>query len=230
MQNKFEKTPRTLKLNTSDNVIVAVDSVDAGVTTQGVTAMARIPRGHKMAAQRVEQGQPIVKFGQIIGFATETIAPGAHVHTQNCSFAEFARDYAFAQAAREETLIPPADRASFEGYRRANGKVGTRNYIGVLTSVNCSASVARFMAEAVSRSGILADYPEVAGVVSFVHGTGCGLAAKGEGYDALERTQWAMPGIPTLLPRSSWVWAARCSRSNALRANTGSSRATTFAP
>jgi altronate hydrolase len=198
MQNKLQRTPRTLKLNASDNVIVAVDSVDAGVTAQGVTAMARIPRGHKMAAQRVEQGHPIVKFGQIIGFATETIAPGAHVHTQNCSFAEFERDYAFAQAAHEVTLIPPADRATFEGYSRANGKVGTRNYIGVLTSVNCSASVARFMAEAVSRSGILADYPEVDGVVSFVHGTGCGLAAKGEGYDALERTQWGYAGHPNL--------------------------------
>ena len=198
MQDKFEKTPRTLKLNTGDNVIVAVDSVDANVTAQGVMAVARIPRGHKMAAQRVEQGQPIMKFGQIIGFATETIVPGAHVHTHNCSFAEFERDYAFAQAAQEETLVPPADRATFEGYRRANGKVGTRNYIGVLTSVNCSASVARFMAEAVNRSGMLADYPEVAGVVSFVHGTGCGLAAKGEGYDALERTQWGYAGHPNL--------------------------------
>ena len=77
-------------------------------------------------------------------------------------------------------------------------KAGTRNYIGILTSVNCSASVARFMAEAVTRSGILADYPHVDGVVSFVHGTGCGLAAKGEGYEALERTQWGYAGHANL--------------------------------
>jgi altronate hydrolase len=198
MQDRPERSPRTLRLNASDNIIVAVDVVDCGVAAQGIRATARIPRGHKMAVETIEQGQPVLKFGQIIGFATEPIAPGAHVHTHNCSFAEFDRDYAFAQAAREETLVPAADRATFEGYRRANGKVGTRNYIGVLTSVNCSASVARFMAEAVSRSGILADYPNVDGVVSFVHGTGCGLAAKGEGYDALERTQWGYAGHPNL--------------------------------
>jgi altronate hydrolase len=199
MQDKPEKkSPRTLRLNARDNIIVAVDSVDPGVAVQGVGAKARIMRGHKMAAQAVAKGQPILKFGQIIGFATEDIAAGAHVHTHNCSFAEFERDYAFAQDAREETMLPAAQRATFEGFRRANGKAGTRNYIGILTSVNCSASVARFMAEAVTRSGILERYPNVDGVVSFVHGTGCGLAAKGEGYDALERTQWGYAGHPNL--------------------------------
>ena len=199
MQDRPEKkTPRTLRLNARDNLIVAIDSVDPGVAVHGVTAAARIMRGHKMAAQRIDKGQPVLKFGQIIGFATEDIAPGAHIHTHNCSFAEFERDYAFAQDAREEALLPPEARATFQGYRRANGKVGTRNYIGILTSVNCSASVARFMAEAVNCSGILAQYPNVDGVVSFVHGTGCGLAGKGEGYDALERTQWGYAGHPNL--------------------------------
>ena len=127
-----------------------------------------------------------------------TSRPARHVHTHNCSFAEFERDYAFAQDAREEPLLPPEARATFEGFRRANGKAGTRNYIGILTSVNCSASVARFMAEAVTRSGILEQYPNVDGVVSFVHGTGCGLAGSGEGYEALERTQWGYAGHPNL--------------------------------
>jgi altronate hydrolase len=199
MQDKPEKkTPRTLRLNARDNIIVAVDSVMPGVSVQGLAATARIMRGHKMAAEPIAKGQPVLKFGQIIGFATEDIAPGAHVHTHNCSFAEFERDYAFAQDAREETLLPPEARATFEGFRRGNGKAGTRNYIGILTSVNCSASVARFMAEAVNRSGILADYPNVDGVVSFVHGTGCGLAGSGEGYEALERTQWGYAGHPNL--------------------------------
>jgi altronate hydrolase len=199
MQDKPDKTvPRTLRLNAHDNIIVAVDRVDPGVCIEGVTAGARIMRGHKMAMQGIAKGQPILKFGQIIGFAGEDIVPGSHVHTHNCSFGEFERDYAFAQDAREEPLLAPEARATFEGYRRANGKVGTRNYIGVLTSVNCSASVARFMAEAVTRSGILEQYPNVDGVVSFVHGTGCGLAAKGEGYDALERTQWGYAGHPNL--------------------------------
>jgi arabinonate dehydratase len=198
MQDKVSKAPRTLRLNARDNLIVAIDAVDRGVAVQGVAATARILRGHKMAAQAIAKGQPILKFGQIIGFASEDIAPGAHIHTHNCSYAEFERDYAFAQDAREEALLPPEARATFQGYRRANGKAGTRNYIGILTSVNCSASVARFMAEAVNRSGILAQYPNVDGVVSFVHGTGCGLAGKGEGYDALERTQWGYAGHPNL--------------------------------
>src|SRR5262245_14078971 len=199
MQDKPAKSsPRTLRLNARDNIIVAVDAVDAGTTVAGVTATARIMRGHKMAAQAIAKGQPILKFGQIIGFASEEIAAGSHVHTHNCSFAEFERDYAYAQDAREEALLPLERRATFEGFRRSNGKTGTRNYIGVLTSVNCSASVARFMAEAVSRSGILQQYANVDGVVSFVHGTGCGLAAKGEGYDVLERTQWGYAGHPNL--------------------------------
>jgi altronate hydrolase len=199
MLDKPDKNnPRTLRLNAKDNIIVAIDPVMPEVTVQGITATARIMRGHKMAAQNIAKGQPVLKFGQIIGFATEDIAPGSHVHTHNCSFAEFERDYAFAQDAKEEALLPPEARATFEGYRRANGKAGTRNYIGVLTSVNCSASVARFMAEAVTRSGILEEYPNIDGVVSFVHGTGCGLAAKGEGYEALERTQWGYAGHANL--------------------------------
>ena len=114
MQDKPEKkTPRTLRLNARDNIIVAVDSVMPGVSVQGVAATGRIMRGHKMAAEPVAKGQPVLKFGQIIGFATEDIAPGAHVHTHNCSFAEFERDYAFAQDAREETLLPPGARPDF---------------------------------------------------------------------------------------------------------------------
>ena len=199
MQDKPDRsTPRTLRLSQRDNIIVAIDPIEPGSNIDGVTATARIMRGHKLAARPIAQGEPVFKFGQIIGFASEAIAPGAHVHTHNCSFAEFERDYAFAQDARAETLLPPASRATFEGYRRSNGRAGTRNYIGVLTSVNCSASVARFMVEAVNRSGMLADYPQVDGVVAFVHGTGCGLAAKGEGYDALERTQWGYAAHPNL--------------------------------
>ncbi len=199
MQDKLQKpNPRTLRLNARDNIMVAIDPVAAGSEVQGVTATTRIMRGHKLAAQPIGKGEPVLKFGQIIGFASEDISPGSHVHTHNCSYAEFERDYAYAQDARAEVLLPPAARATFEGFRRGNGKIGTRNYIGVLTSVNCSASVARFMAEAVNRSGLLQRYPNVDGVVAFVHGTGCGLAAKGEGYEVLERTQWGYAGHPNL--------------------------------
>lgn len=199
MQDKPTATsPRTLRLHASDNVIVAVDTVDKGASPQGITASQRIPRGHKMASAAIDTGAPVRKFGQIIGFATSDIRPGDHIHTHNCGFAEFERDYAFAADARDEPLLPAAERATFEGYRRANGRAGTRNYIGILTSVNCSASVARFMAEEITRSGILRDYPHVDGVIPLVHGTGCALDLDGEGYELLKRTQWGYAANPNM--------------------------------
>ncbi|MCA3245086.1 MAG: altronate dehydratase [Azospirillum sp.] len=190
--------PRTIRLDPADNLIVAVDPLEPGFEGYGARAAAKIPRGHKMAIERVPQGAPLRKFGQIIGFATRDVAPGEHVHTHNCEFAAFARDYAHAENARPWDPLPIERRRTFQGYRRADGRAGTRNYIGILTSVNCSASVARFMAEALTRSGILDDYPEIDGVVPFVHGTGCGMAAKGEGYDILQRTSWGYATNPNV--------------------------------
>jgi altronate hydrolase len=192
------KPPRTLRLNPKDNIIVAVDTLEAGTDALGTRATMRIPRGHKMATAPIEKGAPVLKFGQIIGFASEAIAPGAHVHTHNCAFGEFDRDYAFAKDARTEPVLPLAERATFEGYRRKNGQAGTRNYIGVLTSVNCSATAARFMAEEVQRSGVLAEFPNVDGVIPLVHGTGCALDLAGEGYEVLKRTQWGYAGNPNM--------------------------------
>ena len=190
--------PRALRLNAKDNVVVAVDVIDTGARAHGVAATARIPRGHKMAAKPIAKGEPIVKFGQIIGFASEAITPGAHVHTHNCGYAEFERDYAFAQDARNEEMVPAKARATFQGFRRANGKAGTRNYLGVITSVNCSATVARFIAEEVNRSGVLKDYPDIDGVIPLVHSTGCGIDYNGETFEVLKRTTWGYATNPNM--------------------------------
>ena len=190
--------PRVLRLQPDDSVVVAVDPVDQGKKAEGIKALARIPRGHKMATRFHSRGEPIVKYGQIIGFANEDIAPGSWVHTHNCNFAAFERDYAFALDSKPEDILPLSQRATFQGYRRATGRAGTRNYIAIMTSVNCSASVARFMAEEVRRSGLLADYPHVDGVIPLVHGTGCGMADKGEGFDALQRTTWGYATNPNV--------------------------------
>ena len=190
--------PRSLRLHASDNVIVAVDQIPQGARAQGIVATGRVPRGHKMATVLIEKGAPVLKFGQIIGFATEVIVPGSHIHTHNCAFGEFDRDYAFAKDAKVEPLLPLEARATFEGYRRPNGRAGTRNYIGVLTSVNCSASVARFMAREIEQSGILAQYPNIDGIIPLVHGTGCALDLKGEGYEVLKRTQWGYAANPNM--------------------------------
>jgi len=192
-------TPRALRLDPSDNVVIAIDEIAAGAAPAGgVSARERVPKGHKMAAVGVEAGAPIRKFGQIIGFASRPIAAGEWVHEHNCAVKEFARDYHFGEDTRRENIAPVDEQPTFQGFRRANGKVGTRNYLAVLTSVNCSATVARLIAKEIERSEILADYPRVDGVIALVHGTGCGIAAKGEGFDALMRTQWGYAGNPNI--------------------------------
>ncbi len=190
--------PRSLRLNAKDNLVVAVDVIERGATVAGITATARVSRGHKMATARIAKGEPVLKFGQIIGFASEDILPGAHIHTHNCAFATFERDYAFGADAREEDILPVEQRATFQGYRRANGRSGTRNYIGVVTSVNCSATVARFIAEAVNRSGMLADHPTIDGVIPLVHSTGCGIDSDGETFEVLKRTTWGYACNPNM--------------------------------
>ncbi len=197
--DKPGSTPRILQLDERDNVAVAVDAIPPGVIVRGVTARHRIPKGHKMALADLAEGDAIMKFGQIIGFATGPVGAGEHVHTHNCAFHTFARDYHYAEAARDEPIVPEPERRTFEGFRRASGKAGTRNFIGILTSVNCSASVARFIAEEANRSGMLADYPQIDGIVPFVHGTGCGMAGRGsEGFATLQRTEWGYATHPNI--------------------------------
>jgi len=191
-------TPRTLRLSDRDNVVVAIDQIVAGANAAGIAARERVPRGHKMATVAIAQDAPVYKYGPIIGFASKPIAPGEWVHEHNVAMQDFARDYRFAEGARNDEVLPVEQRATFEGYVRPNGKTGTRNYIGILTSVNCSASAAKFIADAFNRSDLLADYPEIDGVVPFVHGTGCGMAAYGEGFDLLRRTQWGYATHPNL--------------------------------
>ena len=194
---------KTLVLNTTDNIAVALANLEVGTETpQGVVIRRRVPRGHKFSTRPVAAGEPILKFGQIIGFAKESIEPGDWVHEHNCGMGAgdgtIERDYQFTEGVLPVDMVPAAGRATFEGYVRANGKVGTRNYIGILTSVNCSATVAKFMAEAINRSGILDDYPEIDGVIPFVHGSGCAMEIDGEGYQIFRRTQWGYTANPNL--------------------------------
>ena len=191
-------SPRVVRLSPQDNVVIAIDAVAQGVQAADTTAQERVPRGHKMAIEPIGEGAPVRKFGQIIGFAARGIGPGEWVHEHNVTLHDFARDYRIGEDARNDEVLPPELRATFEGYVRPGGRTGTRNYIGVLTSVNCSASVAKFIAEEINRSGVLDDYPGIDGAVAFVHGTGCGLAAYGEGFDVLRRTQWGYATHPNL--------------------------------
>ncbi len=184
---------QAIKLSEQDNVAVILAETAKGGTPDpvGITAREAIPRGHKMAVAPIKEGEAVVKYGQIIGFASAHIAPGEHVHVHNVSIGEsFERDYAFGEAAQETALLPEAERATFQGYRREDGRVGTRNYVGIVTSVNCSATAAKQIARAVERSGILEDYPNVDGIVPIVHGAGCCIGTDDEAFRMLQRTIW----------------------------------------
>ena len=198
MLDKPSLAPRTVRLHENDNLAVAVDPIMPGSILHGVTARDRVPRGHKIALAPISVGEPIFKFGQIIGFASKPVEAGEWLHEHNVEMHAFARDYHFAEDARSETILPVEAQATFQGFRRQNGKVGTRNYLAILTSVNCSASVARFIAREVERSGLLDDYPNIDGVIPLVHGTGCGMDLKGEGADILKRTQWGYASNPNM--------------------------------
>lgn len=168
------------------------------IPVEGLTVAGAVPPGHKIAVMPIQEGGEIRKYGQIIGFATTDINPGEHVHSHNCAMGDFDRDYAFGQGIPNIEMVPREERLTFEGFRRPTGTVGTRNFIGVLTSVNCSGSVARFIAETVDRSGILDDFPAIDGIVPIVHGTGCGMAGEGDGYGNLSRTLWGYAGHPNM--------------------------------
>jgi len=177
-----------VRLHEADNVVVAFRDLDEGATAGGLTLRRAVPRGHKVATAAIAVGEPVRKYNQIIGFATAAIEPGDHVHTHNVEFKAFERDYAPGSDATATEMVPEAERATFQGIVRADGRVATRNYLGILTSVNCSATAAKLIADQFRRPGLLDPFPNVDGVVALTHGTGCGMAADGEGLAVLQRT------------------------------------------
>ncbi len=177
-----------LRLHPADDVAVAKRFIrkrtplDAG----GGAFEARndVPQGHKVALRAVAPGQPVRKYGQIIGFATAAIEPGDHVHSHNLGIREFARECEFGTEVRP--FPPPPTPLTFMGYARPDGRVGTRNYVGVISSVNCSASVSQYVKERFKGPEFARAYPNVDGVLAFTHKTGCGMQP-GEPVEVLRR-------------------------------------------
>jgi altronate hydrolase len=181
-----------IRLSPDDNIVVARTAIPRGTTIdeERVTAIDPVPEGHKIATRAIPCGQPVLRYGQLIGLASVDIAPGEHVHTHNCAMADLAHDYAFSTMVRPTAYIDPP--ATFHGIVRPDGRVATRNYIAILSSVNCSATVSRYIADAFRRpfggDGLLGAFPQVDGVVALTHRTGCGQASEGDGIDVLRRT------------------------------------------
>ena len=192
VENQMSKT---IRLDPADNVVTAIQTLEVGTPVEDVLTQAIIPRNHKMASRPIASGEAVRKYAQVIGYASKDIPAGAHVHVQNVEFRATAASYEFATDLRPVTPVEAAAKDSFMGFRRENGSVGTRNYIGILTSVNCSATAARMIASAFGPEE-MANYPNVDGVVAFVHGTGCGMAGSGEGFEALQRVMWGYARNP----------------------------------
>ena len=181
----------TIRLNPEDNVAIALRSLDAG---EG-PAVDRIPRGHKLALDNIRKGDVVRKYSQPIGYASEDILAGSHVHTHNLEFRQVQQAYEFARTNSRPSV--DGSGRTFLGYRRRNGGVGTRNYVAVISSVNCSATAARMIASHFNADR-MAEFPNVDGVAAFVHGTGCGMADDGEGFEALQRVMWGYARHPNV--------------------------------
>ena len=182
-----------IRLDPTDTVAVTTSRLEVGSTINGVTTTDVIPKGHKIALEPMAKGAVVRKYAQIIGYAQDNIAAGAHVHTHNVEFRNTDEDYAFGTNLRSPPA--PSQTDTFKGYLRENGSVGTRNYIAIVTSVNCSATAARMIADHFTPER-LAGFPNVDGVAAFVHGTGCGMAGDGDGFEALQRVMWGYAKHP----------------------------------
>ncbi|MDD0839038.1 altronate dehydratase family protein [Curvibacter sp. HBC61] len=181
-----------IRLHPDDDVLIARSQLLGGTVLDGLTVRGLVPPGHKVAVRALDTGAPVRRYNQIIGFASRPIAAGEHVHTHNLDMGAakgaFERDYAVGSDVKPAAA---AREAHFMGIRRADGRVATRNYIGVLSSVNCSATAARAIADHFSRQNrpeALAAFPQVDGVVALTHGSGCGMDTEGLGLKLLERT------------------------------------------
>ena len=182
----LQEADLTIRLHPEDDVVIARVEIPTGtrIVKESVGALVTIHAGHKIAVRALAKGQAVRRYDKIIGFATRDIAAGEHVHVHNLAMGDFQRDYAFASLRKDTQFFP--EKASFMGIVRADGRVATRNYIGILTSVNCSATVARMIARHFENS--LGEFHNVDGVVALTHKTGCGMASEGEPADVLRRT------------------------------------------
>jgi altronate hydrolase len=170
-----------------DPVVVAIRAVPAGEpVTDNISALEPIPCGHKVAIISIPRGSWVRKFDQPIGRATGDIGPGQHVHTHNLAFEPVKRDYSYTGHNRID--VEAVSALTFDGIIRAPGRVATRNYVGVLCSVNCSGHVARAIAEQFRGPGAMAAWPGVDGVAAFSHTTGCGISPVSSSVEILRRT------------------------------------------
>jgi altronate hydrolase len=183
-------------LNPNDDVAIAKQPLVPGTVLRladgsNLRVSQMIAPGHKVALRPVGFDEPVRRYGQIIGYATREIAPGQHVHTQNLSIREqgsLRLDYAFCEDYKPVELVPEAERRTFMGFKRADGRVGTRNYVAILASVNCASSATAAVADYFRQPGVMDDYPNVDGVIALPHKGGCGAHIGSRDLYVFQRT------------------------------------------
>ena len=188
-----------LQLHPSDDVAVVRKPIRAGLALmngQGpFEAKQDIAQGHKIAVHDVPAGAPVRKYGQVIGFATAAIAAGDHVHAHNLAVKDFGRDYEFGTDLK--TFAPVAEPRTIPGFLRPDGRVGTRNYVAVISSVNCSASVSNYVRDRFRTPEFRREYPNVDGVIAFTHKSGCNVQP-GEPFHTLRRVHVGLARHPNI--------------------------------
>ena len=174
-------------LNKNDNVAVTPFIIPAKTKIEGqnISSIDDIPFGHKICLKTVNKGDPVIKYDQIIGFASKNINPGEHVHSHNLEFKDFDRKF---KVIEKKSIINEKSELFFNGIMRDNGQVATRNYIGIISTVNCSATVTKMISEKIKQSNILKDFPNIDGIVPITHSTGCGMNTESEGMQIFQRT------------------------------------------
>ena len=183
-----------LILHPSDDVAILKQPLKKGTQlffpsekgTGPIIAASDIPPAHKIALRHIPPNAPLRRYGQIIGFATSPIAPGDHVHSHNLTAGNFARDYAPCSDARPIHYHPPSHMRHFQGYLRPDARAGTRNYIAVISSVNCSATVCKYVADHFKTPDFARNYPNIDGILPITHKSGC-TTPPGEAADLLRR-------------------------------------------
>ena len=202
---------QAIRLNSADNVVIALSEISSGVTLPDTNIVTReiVPPGYKVAICDISKGDPIKKYNVTVGFAKTDVLAGTMLHNHNIEFREFERDYAYATEFKPIRLLPEKQRATFEGYLRPDGRGGTRNFIAIVSTVNCSATVVHAIADHFTKER-MSYYPNVDGVAAFSHHTGCGMEMTGEPMDLLHRTLAGYIRQPNVV--SSLVVGLGCER------------------
>ena len=198
--NSASDVPSALLLMPNDDVMIACRDIAPGTRLGGpetpVISRDRVPSGHKVACLDIQKGLPIRKFGQVIGFASTDIPAGSHIHSHNLEAGSFEREYQFGVDANP--LPVPETQSHFDGFDRGDGRYGTRNYIAIISSVNCSASASKYIVKELDKRGILPQYPGVDGVVAITHKAGCAMQYGGPDHLQLNRTLAGIANHPNV--------------------------------